>query len=143
MQTIKRLNNILLAVGVAFSVSVAALAGPQHYHAPRSYVCIVATQDQEKKGDPGENSDEDVVVIQDMTVPQPRAEALFESNEIFGYSVQGRPLWAHVLGDGPNVTLMFAAVHGNETSTPYLVRQLHAHLKRHPGRLQGRRVVLV
>jgi protein MpaA len=66
-----------------------------------------------------------------------------ERSEVFGRSVQGRPLWAHVLGHGPEVTLIFAAVHGNETATPYLVHQLRSHLKRDTGRLQGRRVVLV
>src|SRR4028118_1006608 len=70
-------------------------------------------------------------------------EALLESSEIFGRSVRGRPLWAHVLGDGPEVTLIFAAVHGNETATPYLVQQLRAHLKRHPGLLKNKRVVLI
>jgi protein MpaA len=66
-----------------------------------------------------------------------------ERSEIFGQSVQGRPLWAHVLGNGPDVTLIFAAVHGNETATPYQVQQLRAHLKRHPYLLKNRRVVLV
>ncbi|MDQ3812886.1 MAG: DUF2817 domain-containing protein [Armatimonadota bacterium] len=70
-------------------------------------------------------------------------QALVESSEIFGRSVQGRPLWAHVLGEGPEVTLIFAAVHGNETATPFLVEQLRAHLKRHPEWLQNRRAVLV
>jgi protein MpaA len=66
-----------------------------------------------------------------------------ESKEIFGQSVQGKPLVAHVLGHGTEVTLIFAAVHGNETATPYLVHQLRTHLKRHVGWLRGRRVVLV
>jgi protein MpaA len=66
-----------------------------------------------------------------------------ERSEIFGRSVQGRPLRAHVLGEGPEVTFIFAAVHGNETATPYQVEQLRAHLKRHPELLRNRRVVLV
>ncbi|HVF10912.1 MAG TPA: M14 family zinc carboxypeptidase [Abditibacteriaceae bacterium] len=70
-------------------------------------------------------------------------KAPLESSETFGRSVQGEPLWAHVLGEGPEVTLIFAAVHGNETATPYLVEQLRLHLKRHPGWLLNRRVVLV
>ncbi len=72
-----------------------------------------------------------------------KLKAPLESSEVFGRSVQGRPLWAHVLGQGPEVTLVFAAVHGNEWATPYLVEQLRAHLKRHPEWLQGRRAVLV
>jgi len=66
-----------------------------------------------------------------------------ESSEVFGRSVQGRPLRAYILGNGPDVTLIFAAVHGNETATPYLVEQLHLHLRRHPEILTGRRVVLI
>jgi protein MpaA len=69
--------------------------------------------------------------------------ATLERSEIFGRSVQGRPIWAHVLGEGPEVTLIFAAVHGNETATPYQVQQLRVHLKRHPYLLKNRRVVLV
>jgi protein MpaA len=71
------------------------------------------------------------------------SQTLYESSEVFGHSVRGRALRAYVLGDGPNVTLIFAAVHGNETATPYLVQQLRAHLKRHPELLQDRRAVLV
>lgn len=66
-----------------------------------------------------------------------------ESSEVFGRSVLGRELRAHILGQGSEVTMIFAAVHGNETATPYLVHQLRAHLKRHPEWLRGRRIVLV
>jgi predicted deacylase len=83
-----------------------------------------------------------IVQIGDAPAAQARP-ALYESSEVFGHSVQGRPLVAHVLGDGDNVTMIFAAVHGNETATPYLVQQLRAHLKRHPGLLRDRRVILV
>lgn len=66
-----------------------------------------------------------------------------ESSEVFGRSVQGRPLRAYILGSGPDVTLIFAAVHGNEWATPYLVEQLRLHLRRHPEILSGRRAVLI
>jgi protein MpaA len=75
-----------------------------------------------------------------VSTPAPRQ---LERSEIFGRSVQGRNLWAHVLGEGSNVTMIFAAVHGNETATPYLVHELRAHLKRHPEILQNRRVILI
>ena len=39
--------------------------------------------------------------------------------------------------------MIFAAVQGNETATPYQVHQLRAHLKKHPELLRNRRVVLV
>jgi len=85
-----------------------------------------------------------------ITVPAPTPETaapapktLTETIEVFGRSVQKRPLRAYILGDGENVTLIFAAVHGNETATPYLVTQLRAHLKRHPEILKNRRAILV
>lgn len=79
-----------------------------------------------------------------VNAPQtPAPKTLTESIEVFGRSVQGRDLLAYVLGNGDNTTLIFAAVHGNETATPYLVTQLRAHLKRHPEWLKNRRVVLV
>jgi len=70
-------------------------------------------------------------------------ETPLETIDVFGSSVQNRPLRAYILGEGKNVTLIFAAVHGNETATPYLVTQLRAHLKRHPEILKNRRAVLV
>lgn len=82
------------------------------------------------------------VVQVELPSSQP-IEAPSETNEIFGRSVQGRPIYAHILGNGPDTTLILAAVHGNETATPYLVKELRTHLKRYPAWLQGRRVVLV
>ena len=71
-----------------------------------------------------------------------------ERVEEFGHSVQNRPLRAYILEndtpvDTDDVTLIYAAVHGNETSTPGVIESLRAHLKRHPGNLLGRRVILV
>jgi protein MpaA len=66
-----------------------------------------------------------------------------ERTEIFGYSVEKRPLIAHILGSGSNTTLIFAAVHGNEVGTPGVVRLLREHLLKHPLNLNGRRVILV
>ena len=77
------------------------------------------------------------------TLSAPRQPVWSESSEVFGYSVQNRPLRAYILGNGPDVTLIFAAVHGNETATPFLVQQLHRHLRRHPEILTNRRVILV
>ena len=68
--------------------------------------------------------------------------------ELFGRSVEKRPLTAYILeNDTPaatdDVTLIYAAVHGNETATPGVIERLRAHLKLHPGNLLGRRVILV
>jgi len=81
-----------------------------------------------------------------VEVASPRSaadETPLETIDVFGSSVQKRPLRAYILGAGENVTLIFAAVHGNETATPYLVAQLRAHLKKHPEILKNRRAVLV
>jgi protein MpaA len=76
------------------------------------------------------------------TTPTATARSL-ETIETFGASVEKRPLTAHILGDGPNVTMILACVHGNETSTPGVARLLREHLLRHPEILAGRRVVLI
>ena len=81
--------------------------------------------------------------VEAPSTPAPQAAAPLEINEVFGRSVQGRNLVAHILGNGPEITMIFAAVHGNETATPYLVKQLCAHLKKHPELLKNKRVVLV
>ena len=78
----------------------------------------------------------------------PLADALTERAEEFGRSVEGRPLRVYVLEnntpqDTSDVTLIYAAVHGNETSTPGVVERLRAHLKRHAGLVRGRRVLLL
>jgi murein peptide amidase A len=73
----------------------------------------------------------------------PTRAAPRETVEVFGRSVQGRPLTAYILGEGPNVTLVWGAIHGNETSTPGVVERLRAYLKAHPKELAERRVVLV
>ena len=84
-----------------------------------------------------------VIAVPERSTSAPAVTAPLEVNELFGRSVQGRNLVAHILGNGPEITIIFAAVHGNETATPYQVRQLRAHLKRHPELLKNRRVVLI
>lgn len=79
---------------------------------------------------------------------QAQPEALTERAEEFGRSVQGRPLRVYVLEnqtppDARDITLIYAAVHGNESSTPGVVERLRAHLKRHPEIVRGRRVLLL
>jgi len=65
-----------------------------------------------------------------------------EQTVSFGYSVQGRPLRASLLGNGPNVTLVFGDFHGNERSTPGVVLKLHQFLRDHPARWADCRVLL-
>jgi hypothetical protein len=91
----------------------------------------------------------------DLPVPQAAdapvaapADALTERVEEFGRSVQNRPLRVYVLENRfdaarRDVTLIYGAVHGNETSTPGVVEYLRAHLKKHPSIVKGRRVLLL
>jgi protein MpaA len=85
------------------------------------------------------------VIVEEPTEPvqQPDAKKPYETVETFGYSVENRPLVAHIFGDGPNVTLIIACVHGNETSTPGVAQLLRQHLLKHPEILQGRQVIIV
>jgi len=60
----------------------------------------------------------------------------------YGTSVQGRPLIAYVLGDGDNVTLITGGIHGNEPSSPGVVRALHSYLLAHPAEWTGCKVII-
>ncbi len=48
-----------------------------------------------------------------------------------------------VLGQGPDVTLILGAIHGDEPAGTILVRQLTEYLKQNPHLLEGRTVVLL
>jgi len=62
---------------------------------------------------------------------------------IAGHSVNGVPILCHVLGDGDDVILIMATIHGNENAGTGLVHLLRNHLQTHPGLLARRRVVLM
>ncbi len=62
---------------------------------------------------------------------------------IVGTSVEGRPIMCLVLGQGPDVVLIMATIHGNEPAGTPLVRRLATHLRQHPEILSGRKVVLL
>ena len=47
----------------------------------------------------------------------------------YGRSAQGRALRAHVLGNGPDTTIIFGAFHGNEPATPGVVQRLMVYLQ--------------
>jgi hypothetical protein len=72
--------------------------------------------------------------------PMPAANG--EVTRQFGTSVQGRPMVAHVMGNGANKTLVIGAVHGNERNTVGLVELLHAYLRKHPEAWQGCTVII-
>ncbi|MBI5764650.1 MAG: DUF2817 domain-containing protein [Planctomycetes bacterium] len=73
---------------------------------------------------------------------RPRPPASIQPQEI-GRSVQGRPIEAWVLGDGPDVTLILATIHGDEPAGTPLVKRLADHLATNRDLLAGRRVIIV
>jgi len=60
-----------------------------------------------------------------------------------GRSVENRPLEYLVLGQGDDVVLILATIHGNEPAGTPLVLQLAEYLRQHPLMLQGRTVLIV
>ena len=62
---------------------------------------------------------------------------------VVGTSVEGRSIMCLVLGEGPDVALIMATIHGNEPAGTPLVRRLATHLRQHPEILDGRKVVLL
>ncbi len=62
---------------------------------------------------------------------------------VAGRSVEGRPISCQVFGDGDDVVLILAGIHGNEPAGSPLVLRLAEHLSRRPDLLTGCRVVLV
>ena len=64
-------------------------------------------------------------------------------HHVLGGSVENRPLEYLVLGQGGDVILILATMHGNEPAGTPLVLQLARYLVQHPVTVRGRMVVLV
>jgi protein MpaA len=62
---------------------------------------------------------------------------------IVGTSVHRRPIMCLTLGQGKDVTLIIATIHGDEPAGTPLVRRLATHLRQHPDILNDRKVVLL
>lgn len=60
-----------------------------------------------------------------------------------GQSYEGRPIECIVHGDGPDVLLVIATIHGNEAAGTPLVAAFSEWLIAHPDELVGRQVVIV
>jgi|GEM_PF-1530059 len=63
--------------------------------------------------------------------------------QIAGYSVEGRPIYYAVFGEGENVTLVLGGIHGDEPNTVELVEKLARYLSVNPKCLRNVKVVLV
>jgi len=77
------------------------------------------------------------------TTIQPSIQLPLSQHQIIGTSVNKRPILAQVLGHGPDVTLVLATIHGDETAGTPLVHQLARYLQQNPHLLTGRTVILV
>jgi len=73
----------------------------------------------------------------------PRPSVLPSSYQIVGTSAEYHPILCLTLGQGPDVILVIATIHGDEAVGTPLVRRLAAYLREHPNLLEGRTVVLL
>jgi len=64
-------------------------------------------------------------------------------HQIIGRSVEGRPIMCRVFGDGPDVVLIMATIHGSEPAGTPLVRRLAGHLEQNEYLLAGRTVIVL
>ncbi|GAB4197550.1 MAG: hypothetical protein Kow00105_11590 [Phycisphaeraceae bacterium] len=62
---------------------------------------------------------------------------------IVGRSVQGRPLMVRVYGNGPDVVMLMAGIHGTEAAGVPILERLGKELMSNPGLVDGRTVVLL
>jgi protein MpaA len=62
---------------------------------------------------------------------------------LIGRSVQGRPIFAQIVGQGTETALIMGGIHGDEPAAGALVSELADRLRANPGLLAGRRVVLL
>ena len=60
-----------------------------------------------------------------------------------GYSVENRPIECRVLGTGDDVTMILAAIHGDEQAGTPLCMRLIDYFRQNPEDLKGRKVVLL
>jgi protein MpaA len=75
--------------------------------------------------------------------PRPAPEPVVVERELVGRSVEGRPIEALTMGDGPVTVLVIASIHGDESAGTWLVRTLVERLEDRPTWLRGRRLVAV
>ena len=62
---------------------------------------------------------------------------------LIGRSVQGRPIFVQIVGQGTETALIMGAIHGDEPAAGALVNELADRLRSDPRLLEGRRVVLL
>jgi len=88
-------------------------------------------------------SAEPTVTLRPAAMQHPAAGPGSVHYAVKGYSVRNRPIKSAVLGDGRDVVLIMASIHGNEPAGTPLVEGLNLWLLEHPEELEGRTVVLM
>jgi protein MpaA len=80
------------------------------------------------------------VIVKVLPPPKPEPQT---PRSIASKSRENRPIVHTVLGQGPDVTFILAAIHGNEKAGIPLVHRLEKYLQQHTEILKGRKVVLL
>jgi len=76
-------------------------------------------------------------------MPYPSAMALLGQHHIVGSSVRNSPIMTHIFGQGPDITLILATIHGDEPAGTPLLRSLAKHIRSHLELINGRTIVLL
>lgn len=71
------------------------------------------------------------------------ATASGPTKTVAGKSYEGRPIECLVHGEGADVLMVIATIHGNEAAGTPLVEKFTQWLNQHPAELEGRQVVIV
>lgn len=79
-------------------------------------------------------------VDQPIIMPEP---APVPQHRLVGRSVRGTPIRIQVMGEGTDITMVMATIHGNEKAGSPLVEKLAEHLTTNPDILAGRQVILM
>jgi murein peptide amidase A len=65
------------------------------------------------------------------------------NGQLVGRSLEGRPIYCQVFGEGEDVLWILATIHGNEAAGTPLVAKFAEWLGKHPEELDGRQVIIV
>jgi len=82
-------------------------------------------------------------VVSQQAVLKPVPSLILPEYRIVGQSVRKQPLLCTIIGNGQDVTLVLATIHGNEPAGTPLVRHLSKYLQQNTQLLEGRKVVLL
>lgn len=75
--------------------------------------------------------------------PSPAPTRTAMRSEVIGRSVQGRPIYMHVFGNGANPALVFGGIHGNERNSSEMADLLITHLQNNPQLTRNRSVAVI